>query len=107
MMLLMTLGQWTPGSVTDCQISGGACREMGAQRDCGPSRRKPVRRPLAVGHVSPAPESLPGFSARAGVLGSALPPLPGSPVANPHYPPSRSFLRGLRRALSPTSHPAA
>lgn len=28
-MLLMTLGQWAPGSVTDCQISGGA-RLLGA-----------------------------------------------------------------------------
>lgn len=60
MMLWMTLGQWAPGSVTDCQTSGGACREAGAQRDGDPPRRKPATREL------PARSRVPGTSVPPG-----------------------------------------
>lgn len=71
-MLLVTLGQWAPDSVTDCQTSGGACREVGAQRDCDPPRRKPVRRPLATSITCPVHQrpSRVSASAPARVRGS-------------------------------------
>lgn len=87
MMLLVTPGQWAPDSVTDCQTSGGACREVGAQRNATRRGGSPsaARSPLRSRVSGPA--SLPDLSlsagARAGVLGSVPPPLPRSPGANP------------------------
>lgn len=110
MMLLVTPGQWAPDSVTDCQNSGGACREVGAQRDCDPPGRKPFRRPLAtsirVPGTSVPPRSQPQRRRACGGLRLCAPAPPSYPWRQPPYSPCRRLLRGLRRALAPTSYPA-